>query len=405
MHMSNTGRVLSAFKQESGNILTLVAVSMGVLGGFIGLALDAGNAIVQQRAAQTAADAAALGGVREADWAVNDGTTITKAAQTASANNGFKDGSNGVTVTVNNGPASGPHAANANYVEVIVQKSVPTTFMALLNQKSITIKARAVAGPGANAGCVYTLGTTGNGIDNTGTSAINLTHCTIYDDSADSTKGITSSGGGSITATSINVVGGYSGGGSFTPTPTTGVMPVGDPLAYLPAPTVPATCGAAQSFQSGSNSLSPGCYSGLSLSSSAALSLSPGVYVVNGNFSITGSASMSGSGITFYVTGTTKLAGSGTLNISAPTSGTYNGIIYFQSRTDSNSASFTGGSGSTVGGIFYAPAAEFDYSGGTGQNVSADFVVKYLKVSGNGGFSDYNKLNGESPLQSISIVE
>jgi Flp pilus assembly protein TadG len=398
-------RVLTSLEGRSGNVIVLTALCMGILAGFVGLALDGGNLILQHRAAQTAADAGALEGIHEMDWAAADNTTVTKAAQAASSNNGFTDGANGVTVTVNNGPATGPHAGDATYVEVIVKKQVSTVFMALLNQKSMNIYARAVAGPGANAGCVYTLGTSGNGIDNTGTSAINLTHCTIYDDSADSTKGITSSGGGSITATSINVVGGYSGGGSFTPTPTTGVMPVGDPLAYLPAPTVPSTCGAAQSFQSGSNSLSPGCYSGLSLSSSAALSLSPGVYVVNGNFSITGSASMSGSGITFYVTGTTKLAGSGTLNISAPTSGTYNGIIYFQSRTDSNSASFTGGSGSTVGGIFYAPAAEFDYSGGTGQNVSADFVVKYLKVSGNGGFSDYNKLNGESPLQSISIVE
>jgi hypothetical protein len=118
-----------------------------------------------------------------------------------------------------------------------------------------------------------------------------------------------------------------------------------------------------------------------------------------------GGSSMTGTGVTFYVTGNFKLAGSGTLNLSAPTSGTYDGILYFQARNDTNSASFTGGSGSTVGGIFYAPAAEFDYTGGTGQNVSADFVVKYLKVAGNGGFSDYNKLNGESPLQSLSLVE
>jgi hypothetical protein len=240
-----------------------------------------------------------------------------------------------------------------------------------------------------------------------GTAAINLTNCTIYDDSSDSSVALTASGGGSITASSINVVGGYTGngGGNFIPAPTTGVIPVGDPLGFLPAPTIPSSCSTALSYSGGTPSVGPGCYSSLKLTSNTALSLSPGVYIINGDFSMSGSSGISGTGVTFYVTGSLSLAGSGVMNITAPTSGTYDGILYFQARNDTNVAKFTGGSGSTVGGVFYAPNAEFDYTGGTGQQVSADFVVKSFKIKGNGGFSDYNKLNGESPLQSTSLVE
>ena len=79
--------------------------------------------------------------------------------------------------------------------------------------------------------------------------------------------------------------------------------------------------------------ISAGCYSSLSLS--GAVTLNPGTYVINGPLTFT-SATLSGTGVTFYVTasGTAAdfsgvLAGSGS-SLSPPSSGSYSGVLYYQ---------------------------------------------------------------------------
>ena len=52
---------------------------------------------------------------------------MSSVAKAASGLNGFSDGSNGVTVTVNGppgGPATGPHAGDPKYVEVMIVSQV-----------------------------------------------------------------------------------------------------------------------------------------------------------------------------------------------------------------------------------------------------------------------------------------
>ena len=65
-----------------------------------------------------------------------------------------------MTVTVNNGPATGPHAADTKYVEVLVAAVQPTFFMRILGVNSEPITARAVATnlSGVNSSCLYSLG-------------------------------------------------------------------------------------------------------------------------------------------------------------------------------------------------------------------------------------------------------
>ena len=143
-------------KNQSGQALISTVLALTVLLGVGGLAMDMGVLRYEKRLQQTAADAAAVAG---ASNLTHGG--VTTGAQSASAANGFTDGINNVTVTINNPPASGPHSGNGNYVEALVVAVQPTYFMRIFGINSETIAARAVAtnvSGGANSGCLYTLG-------------------------------------------------------------------------------------------------------------------------------------------------------------------------------------------------------------------------------------------------------
>ena len=167
--------------QEKGTILPLAAVVVLTLVAFMGLAFDASYLYFEKRRAQTAADAGAIGGAQE----LLRGTpaNVTTAARKDTALNRFTHGSDGVDVTVNNPPSSGPRVGNAGFVEVIVTRPRPTWFMQVLGVQSSTVKARAVAGLSDSSGCVYALNrdtsNSNNGIFVNGTTN-SVFDCGVY---------------------------------------------------------------------------------------------------------------------------------------------------------------------------------------------------------------------------------
>src|SRR6266853_813713 len=95
-------------RDRRGVILIIVAGMMFVLLAFVGLAFDVGYLQWSRRRAQTAADAAAVA----AAWAVLKGDTVTTSGQNGSADNGFTDSTNGVTVTINKPPSTGSYTTD-----------------------------------------------------------------------------------------------------------------------------------------------------------------------------------------------------------------------------------------------------------------------------------------------------
>jgi Flp pilus assembly protein TadG len=142
-----------------GAVALLVALTVAVLMGFTGMAVDLGMMWNMKRQVQTAADAAALA----AGTQLRRGGSYAAAARDLSSLNGFTDGSNGTVVTVNRPPASGTYAGQAGLVEVIVAKNQPTYFMRYLGASAVTIRGRAVAGGASGNFCVYTLDPTSSG--------------------------------------------------------------------------------------------------------------------------------------------------------------------------------------------------------------------------------------------------
>jgi hypothetical protein len=251
----------------------------------------------------------------------------------------------------------------------------------------------------------------------TGSGGLSMPDCGIVIDSS-SSNALNLTGSGTISALSIGIAGSFNktGSGTISPHPVTGVAPVANPLAYLTAPSFSvASCLSNPRFTGSSpNTIGPAiaggtvCYNGLSMTGSGSLTMQPGTYIINGAMSQTGSGSISGSGVTIYLAppnGSLSLTGSGALNITAPTSGTYNGILFFEDPSDTNGMTVTGSGSSSLQGIFYAPSASLSFTGSGGSGIYADLVVSSLSMTGSCNLHNYSSVNPNEPISSARMVE
>ena len=439
--------------EESGQMLILVALNTALLFAFLALAIDVGLLFRAKRQMQVAADAAAVAGAL--DYKFNNSVTSAQAAgKAASTSNGVTDGTNGAVVTINVPPTSGPYTGTAGFVEAIVSQPSTTFFMSMSHLTSVRVAGRAVVGGGTSAGCIWTLARSGTDISLTGSGALSAPNCAIYDDSS-SSNALTLTGSGSITGKSIGISGGYTltGSGSLHPTPVTGIAPAADPLASLAPPTIPSgTCSSSctQSFTGSANhTLGPGNYTSISNTGSGTLTLTAGNYIINGNLSntgsgnlvlgagnytitgnftdtgsgtltigagqqivignlsLTGSGTLTARGVTFYTKGTSTVTGSGSMDIEAPTSGTYDGVLFYQDRSDTHTVSVTGSGSDKIQGIFYAPSAPLTLTGSGSVSIAADFIADSISLTGSGTITDasYSALNSSTVLSRTTMVE
>ena len=121
--------------------------------------------------------------------------------------------------------------------------------------------------------------------------------------------------------------------------------------------------------------------------------MSSGTYIIKGGgFSVSGNANISGSGVmivnagsaypsTGGTYGSITLSGNGSYNLSPPTSGTYAGIVIFQSRDNSKALTLSGNASGMTGTV-YAPAAQLAESGNAALNAAV--IVDTMTISGNG---------------------
>ena len=415
-------------RSESGSAAVMVAVSLIAILGMMGLAIDVGQLRLAKQRLQLAADASSLAGALEGSLCAGTANCdmLTTAAQSALSENGLTGSTllkncaagslTSLTVTVNNGPcalgAANPHNGNTNYVEVVISQPQPTYFAGVLGISSVLIKARAEAGLGASQNCIYTLGSTGTDIQMNGSGVLSVQSCGIIDNSSNA-NALVMKGSGEISAASISIVGNYSksGSGSISPKPITGVAPSSDQLAFLSPPAfAPASCLADPNLSgSAAKLLGPSimggtvCYNGLTIGSSGFVTLNPGLYIINGSLTLKGSGSVSGTGITFYFPpggGSYIDSGSSTLNLSAPTSGDYDGILFYQNASDVQPISISGSSTSSINGIVYAPGANVTLNGSGTSTFYMSLVVSSINFNGSGTMTltNYGNINPTSPL-------
>jgi hypothetical protein len=371
---------------QRGQILPFVGICLIALMGFGGLAVDLGYLQYQQRQQQSAADSAAIAGafalIENNSCATNLAAAKTAAVNDANAN-GFVNGSNGVTVSAVNPPTSGAFSNDDCAVQVNIAAPHPRWFSNFFTfSGDVGTQATAtVISKSSGVGCMYLLSTGG-----LVASAMNVDspNCGIL------INGPLTTSGSTFDVDYFGIVGSNtSSGSSFTEASPTQMLTAPDPCAnitgcnYLtknPPTTSPCNPGTTPVQSGGTLALTPGCYGAMSLSS-VTVTLSPGLYVLNG---ITGSSdTFTGSGVTIYdATGGFTASGTDS-SLSACTTtctnGAVSGVLLYQPATNPGGITISG-TGSNYNGLVYAPGAAVTSSGaGTGYVI---YVVSSITTSG-----------------------
>jgi hypothetical protein len=318
--------------------------------------------------------------------------TVNTAALTITANNASKSWGLPITFSATAFTETGLVTSNGDTITGVTETSSGSAAAAPVSTYSIVPSAATGTGVG-NYTITYVNGTlsvnqsvilldpsASGALTISQNASISLSGGGVYIDSS-SSKALTASGYASITATVVDVHGGDSIGGNVTinPAPTLGAPVVSDPLASLAQPSTKGMHNYGSfSLSSGSKTIQPGIYSSITVSATGALTMSSGVYVIEGgNLSVSGQATVNGTGVMIFNAGSKYPSTGGTygslqvggnpgsmVTLTPASSGTYAGIVYFESR-DNTTAASVGGNGvfSSQGGVVYMPAAQMQLSG------------------------------------------
>jgi hypothetical protein len=226
--------------------MVLVALSVVVLLGFMGLATDLGLLWSTRRKAQTAADAAADAGLNAIN--IGDSSSYSTAATDVATLNGFTGGQNSVVVTPSQPTPSG--YPSGTYVQVNITTPVRTFFLGALGYKTVNISVTALAGNISGSNTVIALNGSGTGVTVSGSNV--TAACGVMSNSS-SSSGLSVTNGGALTAATVAVVGGTSG--SVPSNTKTNVAPVQNPFSNWTQPTA-TSCTRQSTNNSGSVTVS-----------------------------------------------------------------------------------------------------------------------------------------------------
>lgn len=387
---------------RAGQTLILFTLAILPILGIIGLVVDIGWAYYRKEVAKTASDAAANAAAMAALIAGGGGSVNCSTAGVAcystayvcpanptgtdsisvgckyAALNGFStSATQSVSFQAGVGTPPGSTGISVGYwVIANVSEQIPQTFSSVLGFPTATITAQSRSGDqnaaAGSGGCVFALAPSGSGTLSMSGSSTLQSACGVQVNS-NATNALTLSGSSTITTTGVaktRVVGGWTSGGSsmVSPSPITGNAAMSDPWEPMPAPSVGACTdgGNGLRLSGATQTLNPGVIcGGLSLTSSSTLNLSPGLHIIKAGIGLTGSSQITGTGVTIYlVSGGISSSGSSRFQITAPTSGTWQGVAIFQARDNTNGATLTGSTNQVINGLVYLPAANLAFTGG-----------------------------------------
>jgi hypothetical protein len=406
-----------------------------VLIGAVGLSVDIGVAASHQRTDQGVADSAALAAADR----LSNGQSLA-AASSAATTLATLAGVPAGNVTVNYLDGSRAATTNVNsvvWVQAKVNESVPTFFFRAIGVASANVAALAeVKFPKKCAICLLDPNAS-PAADLSSGGSINVTGGCVQVNSNANPATTTSGGAGAINAPCTNIVGTPGAPALINPAATTGVAPVPDPLAKLPYPQPPVPSPTAYNgggvYPGDTNMVAiPGVYTEWALGGIGNLYLQPGLYVFVGppgiavtsggaikNCASGSCAGMTGTpvnggapvtvspgGVTLFFTCSGYWPGSGGsagpicpcpatsgafidissnggFQITAPTSGTYQGVAIFYDRCNSGNLNLTANGNVAITGAVYGKAATLQLSANGTLNVNGLVITALTRLTSN----------------------
>lgn len=411
-----------------GGVSVMLALMLVPLVAVMGLATETASWYLFQRAAQNAADAAALAAAANncATASVCGTATYADEAKAVSKRYNFTHGADNTTVVALNNQTCPSPSTETNCYKVTVTRDLPiylTRVVGFGGTSGVTVNggpaqriiAVAMAKPRASGKgyCVMTLNHGGNStttsLDIRGGGQLNLGGCDTF-----STGNANCSG--NTNGTHMNLGVSYTTGSTDNcddgiPA-VTNATPISDPFAYLgTSANIPSkSCPNGSTLPSNLSAYGPSnpykvCGT-LNISSNTTLTTaSQGTVIIiyDGGLNLSKNLSVlsTSPGLTIIFSGSSGgsagfISGNGTLDFAAPNSGTWSGVAIYQDprmTTITNPPKYTGNKPTfNITGLIYTPYANLDIEGAinhqTNGNACISLVSSSLLLKGGGAFFD-----------------
>ncbi len=312
-------------RDRRGNVAIIFGLTLPIVAGAVGLAVDYSGAAMMRSKMQAVADAAAISAAREFQMAKSRPELIAAAAANYVKGH-LADVSTDTKVD-----------ANALTVQVVLQKEYHKTLAKVISAEKILLRTEATAKMSNGLPlCLVGLDTRAAGTITLQKNArLTAPECLVYSNS-NSTQGIKSLDNAVMQAGYICSAGGRvkTRDANFSPQPMTDCPVIPDPFSSRQGPTN-FTCNYMDKvIDAETVTLSPGVYcGGLIITNSAQVTLGSGIFIVkDGPLVVDGGASLKGTDVSIYMKGTganLTFAQASTISLSASKSGLLAGILIF----------------------------------------------------------------------------
>jgi hypothetical protein len=395
------------YSSERGNVLVVGAAVMPLLLGSAAVAVDTIQLSVWKRQLQRAADSGAIAGA----YALGQRVDVHSAVDEDLAANSFPSLTQEETVT------SGARLGFTRTVRVQLNAAEQLPFMSIFTNRAARLTADATAALDENGTyCMIALDDDSSkpGIKVSGNSVVDL-KCGMKTNATGSNTIDANGSKTKIIAEPVASAGGLDAG-NF-PEGTTlqpNSQPQKDPLSWLPNPTVPTGCnGGTLNVPTGTTmtlSSTSICYKSYNIQGTLNLTGTNVVMTANGG-DISVQGTLRGSSVTVVMTSASGAAGDvkvtsndATLDLAAPTSGAYSGLLFYRDRRSGYAdIKITGNASLKLSGALYFPTADLSISGNSASAFQCLQMVG-MKLSFSGGSASDNSCGDNDISNSFKLT-
>jgi hypothetical protein len=390
-----------------GGVAVQIGIGLTALIGTLGLGTESTFLLFKHRQMQSVADSAALSGAMALSQEFP--RDPRSEARAVAGRLGYVHGVDQVAVTVNVPPASGAQAGNPDAVEVIVSQPQDLAMMRLFGDESANVGTRSVAiRRDIGRYCILALDmAAARAMFVSNNAEVSTLDCGVAINS-NSQQALVMNNNAVING-SVTTRGAWSLANNAALNGSPHIQhgpliadPYGD-VALQAAPPCTAQSG------SGSNNitrnLTPGHFcSGWDFKNNVTLNLAAGTYYVDSKMSLNNNVVVNGTGVTLVVNGNyaMDISNNAVLNVSAPTSGQYAGLVFFGRRDGSPSVvqKFSNNTVLNIQGAVYFPnqIVEFDNNGATTADGCTHVIGRMVRLMNNAALLNDCDDTGVKPI-------
>jgi hypothetical protein len=272
--------------------------------------------------------------------------------------------------------------------------TVPNAFLSLLGIPTYQVRVSSLANVrrAQSNVCLTALGVGTSGLDRGGSGDVSAANCRFDIRSVHTPAASLGGNGGSVTTSDLCVRGSTVYGSAVNLRVN---CTIDNPLKVrTKAPTPSSVCASertSRTINTGTVTLSPGTYCGPLRITGGTVTLAPGEYIFKSNtdgagFEVTGGA-VTGNDVFLYFPQASNLnLGGGTVTLTAPTAGTYKGVLFHEvaGLTPTN-VSLHRSSGAVLRGLINLPSRNFTVSGSSSAVMDeVNMIVNRLSTHGSG---------------------